>query len=135
MRYRKCAFAIWFSVFIASTLVAACGGGGGGGTNSVAPLPSLGPPGFHSVTISWQPNHETGVNSAGGGYLVTVSGQPAAINVPYNAASGVTPTSTTLSLYTGIYSATVQAYATLDANGGATGSTSAPSAPLTITVP
>lgn len=92
-------------------------------------------PTLHSVTLAWQPNHETGVNSAGGGYRVTISGQPAPINVPFNAASGMTPTTTTLSLSTGSYTATVQAYAALDVNGGMTGSVSVPSAPITINVP
>lgn len=127
--YRKYAFAVWLSIFIASALVAACGGGEGGGIGS-AIAPTL-----HSVTLAWQPNHETGVNSAGGGYRVTVSGQPAPINVPFNATSGVTPTTTILSLSTGSYTATVQAYAALDVNGGMTGSVSVPSAPITINVP
>ena len=111
-------------VFIATTmLLSGCGGGGGGGS---APPP-------HSVTLSWQANRESGVNSTGGGYQVSISGQ--AINVPYNVASGVTPTTTITSLYTGTYSATVRAYKALDPQGGTTGSLSAPSASISIVVP
>jgi hypothetical protein len=106
--------------------LAACGGGGGG---------SAPPPTLHSVTLSWQANHETGVNSAGGGYKISISGQPTPIDVPYNIASSVTPTTTTISLYTGTYTATTRAYAALDTAGGATGNLSAPSAPITIVVP
>ncbi len=119
--------ALAIAAVLASGL-SACGGGGGGAGSAT-------PPSLHSVTIAWQPNRETGVNSAGGGYLVSISGQGAPINVPYNAASGVTPTSATVSLWTGIYTAKVSAYAALDAQGAAAGSQSASSAPLTIYVP
>ena len=84
----------------------------------------------------WAANHENGVNSIGGGYIVSISGQSAhaPINVPY--VSGLAaPTSTTVSLYSGTYSATVAAYASLDAFGGATGTLSDPSSALTISVP
>ena len=108
------------------TGLSACGGGGG--SAPPAPLP-------HSVTLSWQANRESGVNSTGGGYQVSISGQSVPINVPFNATTGVTPTTTTASLYTGIYSATVRAYAALDSAGGRTGSTSAPSASISIVVP
>jgi hypothetical protein len=114
-------------VGLSALLLSACGGGGGG---SSAPAPTL-----HSVTLNWQANRESGVNSAGGGYLVSISGQSSPIDVPYNAASGTTPTTTTVSLYTGSYTATVQAYAALDSTGGASGSTSASSSSITITVP
>ena len=87
----------------------------------------------HSVTLSWAPNHEKGVNSLGGGYRVSITGQ-APIIVPYT--SGPTaPTSTATTLQTGIYSVTVVAFAKLDAQGGAGGSMSAPSQTLTVVVP
>ena len=87
----------------------------------------------HSVTLTWAPNHESGVNSAGGGYQVSISGQPM-INVPY--VSGPTATtSATTSLQTGSYVVTVRAYAALDPQGGRAGSQSAPSQSLTVIVP
>lgn len=113
-------------VFIATTmLLSGCGGGGAASAPSTS----------HLVTLSWQANRESGVNSTGGGYQVSISGQAAPINVPYNVASGVTPTTTTTSLYTGTYSATVRAYKALDPQGGTTGSLSAPSASISIVVP
>ena len=85
------------------------------------------------VVLSWAPNRESGVNSAGGGYQVSISGQPA-INVPYT--SGPTaPTTTTVALQAGTYTVTVKAYAALDAQGGSGGNLSAPSAPITVNVP
>lgn len=110
--------------------LAACGGGGGGTGGSAPPATVL-----HSVILSWQANRESGVNSTGGGYLVSISGHSGPINVLFNAASGVTPTTTTTSLYTGTYTATVRAYAALDAQGGGTGSLSVPSASILIVVP
>jgi hypothetical protein len=116
---------------IATSLVlvvlASCGGGGGGGGGSSAPL------GPRAVTLAWAPNHENGVNSAGGGYQVSISGQPT-INVPY--VSGPTaPTSTVIPLPTGTYTVTVSAFAALDTQGGSTGSTSAPSQSIVVNVP
>jgi hypothetical protein len=85
------------------------------------------------VVLSWAPNRESGVNSTGGGYQVSIGGQPA-INVPYT--SGPTaPTSITVSLQAGTYTVTVKAYAALDAQGGSGGTLSAPSAPITVNVP
>jgi len=112
-------------------LVAGCSGGGGGGGGSPPMTPVT--PTIHTVTLSWAPNHETGVNSAGGGYQVSISGQPT-INVPFT--SGLTaPTSTTVSLITGTYTVTVRAYAALDALGGSNVSFSAASQPITVNVP
>jgi hypothetical protein len=87
----------------------------------------------HAVTLNWQPNHESGVNRAGGGYRVSISGQPT-INVPY-AAGPAAPTSTMVSLNTGTYSVTVRAFAALDPQGGNAGNVSAPSQVLTVNVP
>jgi len=114
-------------VLIALAQLAGCGGGGGGGGGSSSP------PGPHTVTLAWAANHETGVNSAGGGYHVSISGQPM-INVPY--VSGPTaPTSTVTILQTGTYTVTVTAFAALDAQGGLTGRFSAPSQSLIVNVP
>jgi ABC-type glycerol-3-phosphate transport system substrate-binding protein len=121
MKIRLTAFAL-----IALAQLSGCGGGGGGGTSGP-------PPGPHTVTLAWAPNHEKGVNSAGGGYHVSISGQPM-INVPY--VSGPTaPTSTVTILQTGTYTVTVTAFATLDAQGGSAGSVSAPSQSLVVNVP
>lgn len=114
---------------VATLLLTSCGGGG-----SSTPTPTT--PAWHNVTLNWNANREKGVNSVGGGYIVSISGQsvPAPINVPY--VSGLTaPTSTTVSLYTGTYSATVTAFASLDSTGGATGASSIPSTSLSINVP
>jgi hypothetical protein len=82
----------------------------------------------HAVTLSWVQNHEKGVNSAGGGYQVSISGQPT-FDVPYTA-----PTFTTVLLRTGTYTVSVRAFAALDAQGGSSGSLSAPST-ITVRVP
>ena len=101
----------------------------GGGSDGSSPQPAT----IHTVTLAWAPNHEKGVNSAGGGYQVAISGQPT-IDVPFT--SGTTaPTSTVVTLQTGTYTVIVSAYAALDAQGGGTGSLSAPSQPLTVVVP
>jgi hypothetical protein len=111
-------------VLIALAQLAGCGGGGG---SSPPPVTN------HTVTLGWAPNHETGVNSAGGGYQVAISGRPT-INVP--SVSGLTaPTSTVTTLSTGTYTVTVRAYAALDAQGGSAGSLSAPSQSLIVNVP
>ncbi len=90
----------------------------------------MGPP---AVTLVWAPNHEKGVNSAGGGYQVSISSQPT-INVPY--ASGATaPTSVVTTLPKGTYTVTVRGYAALDAQGGSTGSVSASSQSIIVNVP
>jgi hypothetical protein len=87
----------------------------------------------HLVTLSWGANHETGVNSAGGGYKVSISGQ-SPIDVPYASGAGA-QTSTTTRLPPGTYTVTALAYARLDAQGGSSGSASAPSQTVTFTVP
>lgn len=97
----------------------ACGGGGGS-------------PSARAVTLTWEANHESGVNRAGGGYRVSISGQPT-IDVPYTSGPAA-PTTTTVLLPRGGYTVTVRAYAALDAQGGTTGSLSAPSQSLTVNV-
>lgn len=106
-------------------VLSGCGSGEGGST----PPPVT----DHVVTVAWAPNHETGVNSAGGGYQVAISGRPTII-APFT--SGLTaPTSIVVTLQTGVYLVTVSAFAALDAQGGDAGSLSEPSQPLTLIVP
>ena len=110
---------------LSALLFVSCGGGGG----SAPPVPIT----SHSVDLNWAPNHERGVNSAGGGYQVSISGQTT-IDVPY--VSGLTTSTTTsVALNTGSYTVTVRAYAALDALGGSTGNVSAESTPITVNVP
>lgn len=107
-------------MFMAACL-SACGGG-----SASPPAPA-----WHDVTLSWTANHEMGVNLAGGGYIVTISGQSSvSITVPFESGVAAAPTITT-SLYTGSYSASVTAYGK---QNGATVTTSAP-ATMTINVP
>ena len=106
-------------------VLSGCGSGEGGSSAT--------PGANRSVTLAWAPNHETGVNSAGGGYQVAISGQPA-INVPFTSGLAA-PTSTVVTLHSGKYQVTVSAYAALDAQGGATGGHSEASTPLTVIVP
>jgi len=104
-------------------VLAGCGGGGGGSA----------PPGTsYTVTLAWSPNHEKGVNSLGGGYRVSISGQPA-INVLSTGSTA--PTSVDTTLLTGTYTVTVTAFAALDAQGGSTGSVSAQSQSIVVRVP
>ena len=116
---------IWITVLITSGCIAGCGGGGGGGGSSAPP----GPP-----TLVWAPNHEKGVNSAGGGYQILITGQ-SSINVPY-VSGPAAPTSLVLTtLAKGTYTVSVRAFAALDASGGTTVSFSAPSASIVVNVP
>jgi len=87
----------------------------------------------HSVTLDWQANRESGVNRAGGGYQVSISGQPTII-VPYTVGA-TAPTSTMVSLDTGRYTVTVRAFAALDPQGGNAGNLSAASQVLFLVVP
>ena len=89
-------------------------------------------PSGRSVTISWTANRETGVNKAGGGYLIGINTQTP-IEVPYVSGSAA-PVSYTLTLQPGSYTITVVAYAALDTQGGATRTPSKPSTPYTLTV-
>ena len=111
------------AVLTASIAAVACGGGGGG-----SPTPTT-----HTVTLSWAPNRETGVNSAGGGYEVAISGMPS-VDVPYVSGSG-TPTTTTVSLLTGNYTVSVRAYAAMDPTGGTARHYSAASKAISVVVP
>ncbi|MDA8420384.1 MAG: hypothetical protein M0039_03855 [Pseudomonadota bacterium] len=114
----------WATALLTPIVLSACGGGG---------TPSSAPTTTHSVSISWNAAHQSGVNGPGGGYQVLVNGQVAA-TVPYVSGT-LTPTSAQLVMKTGLYSVAVRAYATLDAQGGSSGSYSAPSQPLLVLVP
>ena len=119
-------YAVGAVAAVLGSALAACGGGGGGGGG--APPPAT----IHAVTLNWNAAHESGVNSPGGGYQVSISGQPT-IDVSYT--SGPTaPTTTSTSLLTGVYTVTVRAYAALDAAGGSTGSFSTGQS-IAVTVP
>jgi hypothetical protein len=116
--------------FIAAAVLLAAGlSACGGGSAESSPPPVT----THSVALAWEPNRESGVNRAGGGYQVSISGQPTII-VPHTAGPAA-PTTTMVSLNTGSYTVTVRAFAALDPQGGNTGSLSAPSQPLTLNVP
>lgn len=109
--------------------VSACGGGGGvgGGTGAGSPAPPV------SITIAWDANRESGVNRAGGGYRVSISGQ-STVDAPFTSGS-TAPTSTKVSLQRGSYVVTVRAYAALDPQGGNAGNVSANSQVLIVNVP
>lgn len=112
-------------LLLAGFMLPACGGGGGGGGGSSS----------HPVTISWTANRESAVNSVGGGYRVSISGQ-APIDVPYVSPGPLAPTSVTTTLVTGSYTVTVIAYSALSSPAVPLGgSTSAASAPIVVHVP
>ncbi len=123
-RYSKLTLALLITSFLV-----ACGGGEGG---SSAPPPT---PTSHQVTISWTANHETAVNRTGGGYKISITGQPV-IDVPYPS-----PTSTVTTLMSGSYIATITAYSAYPAINPNTGlptggtSSSMPSTSIFINVP
>lgn len=110
------------ALLVAVTALSACGGGGSGQSA----------PSARTVTLAWQASHESGVNRTGGGYQASISGQPS-IDVPYVSGSAA-PTSTRVFLQPGSYTVSVRAYAALDAQGGNTGSLSAPSQSITVQV-
>lgn len=112
-----------------SLLLSACGGGGG----SAPPAPT---PTSHVINLSWTANKEVAVNSTGGGYKVSISGQPIIdVQFPY-AASGPAAVATLMS---GNYTVTVTAYSAMNPSTGiaASGvtSTSLPSTTFAIAVP
>jgi hypothetical protein len=117
-------------------MLTACGGGGGGSSGGGAG-PSGGggtaqalAPG--AITISWSANRERGVNSAGGGYEVSITGQPT-VTVPYVSGASA-PTSIAVTLTSGSYLVSVRAFAALDAQGGASRTFSAPQT-MTLNIP
>jgi len=107
-------------------VISGCSGGGGGGGSPVA-----GP--ARAVVLSWAANREQRVNSSGGGYQVTISGQPS-INVPY-VSGPEAPTTVTAMLLPGRYVVSVRAFAALDAQGGSGTTFSAASQSIVVGVP
>jgi hypothetical protein len=83
-------------------------------------------PGYHTVTIAWQANHEKGVTAPGGGYRLIIGGRPP-LDFPYPS-----PTSLTTTLLTGWYGVSVQAYQP-DPEGA--GTSWSPASSMTLVVP
>ncbi len=130
---------IQYLIFITflSTLLFACGGGGGGGSS-----PSGGDGG--DITVSWEANKETAVNTAGGGYIVYFS-QSSGFNpgdtgvssksVPY--VSGVaSPTTTVITTpASGTWYIRIAAISRLNPPGSTGGSESVASSQVSVNVP
>lgn len=117
--------------------------GGGGGEEPPPPPPPLVCDGGSAVTVSWNANRETAVNSSGGGYVVYFS-QSSGFNpgdsnvcsqdVPY--VSGTTaPTSTVIDPPSGTWYVRVTATSQLNAPGTTGGTESAASSQTTVIVP
>jgi|GEM_PF-1442858 len=126
-------------------LLAGCGGGGGGGGGSASASPATTTASGASpeVVVNWNANHQSAVNTTGGGYLVYFSqssgfspGDPGvqSTNVPYTSGPQ-TPTSATLNLAAGTWYIRVQAYSALTGPTSTGGSYSTPSAQISVTVP
>ena len=125
-----------FLVF-GTLLVASCGGPGSSSnpTISTSPITS-------NVQVTWIANRERAVNQAGGGYTVYYSSSPgfnivaaSSVNVPYVSGPAAPTSATISSLSTGAYYIKVVAYSILNPPGSSSGSTSIPSAEISITVP
>ena len=126
---------------VPALLLISCGGGDGTG-----PVPASSPatpPTIRNVTISWNPNRETAVNTTGGGYKVYYSSTSgfnitdtgvSVIDVPFVAPPRA-PTSVNIDLLSGRYYFRVVAYSALISPWGSGGSTSMPSAQISILVP
>ena len=136
IRHRKLPVLLLLLIFPA-LLQISCGGGG----SESSPLTP--PPALRTVNVSWNANRETAVNTTGGGYKVyysTASGFDitdagvSVVDVPFIAPPAA-PTSTSLQLPTGQYYFRVVAYSALNSPWGAGGSSSAPSAQLSLRVP
>lgn len=119
-------------------MLAACGGSSGGG--GVTPVMCTGGP---AITVTWNANRETAVNTSGGGYIVYFSAStgfnPGDANVcsqavPY--VSGATaPTTTTIDPPSGTWYVRVAATSSLNAPGSTGGSESTASSQTTVVVP
>ena len=123
-------------------LLISCGGGDGTAPASSSATPPT-PPTIRNVTISWNANRETAVNTTGGGYKVYYSTTPGfditdagvtVIDVPF-VAPPRTPTSVSVDLLSGRYYFRVVAYSALISPWGSGGSTSTPSAQISVLVP
>lgn len=126
-------------IFLFGIISIIASGGGGDGT----PPPPLVCDGGSAVTVAWNANRETAVNSSGGGYVVYFS-QSSGFNpgdsnvcsqdVPY--VSGTTaPTSAIIEPPSGTWYVRVAATSQLNAPGATGGSESAASSQTTVVVP
>jgi hypothetical protein len=137
IHYRKVT-ALLALIVLPALLQISCGNG-----DSSADTTTVSPPTIRAVTVSWNANRETAVNTTGGGYKVyysTTSGFDISdagvgvVDVPF-VAPPATPTSVSLQLVSGQYYFRVVAYSGLVAPWGSGGSTSAPSAQIALLVP
>jgi hypothetical protein len=137
IRHRKLPAFLLLLVFPA-LLQISCGGGDTG-----APATIIEPFPIRTVNISWNANLETAVNVSGGGYKVYYSassgfditdGGVSVVDVPF-VAPPAAPTSISLQLPTGQYYFRVVAYSVLTPPWGSNGSTSVPSAQISLLVP
>jgi len=137
IRYQKLTALLALIVFSAMLQIS-CGNGGSNADTTI-----VSPPTIRAVTVSWNANRETAVNTPGGGYKVyysTASGFDISdagvgvVDVPF-VAPPATPTSTSLQLVSGQYYFRVVAYTALVAPWGSGGSISAPSAQVALLVP
>ena len=120
-----------------AVFLSACGGGGG------TPPPPFVCDGGSAITVSWDANRETAVNTSGGGYVVYFSKStgfnPGDANVcsqdvPY-VSGATTPTSTIIDPPSGWWYVRVAAISQLNAPGTTGGSESAASSQTTVVVP
>ncbi len=123
---------------VATLVLAACSGGN-------SPPPTV-PPRVAvnaTVTVNWTASPDAEVNAMGGGYRVYYSSNSnfdtndagvQMVDVPYNGMA--TPTTAQLNInLSGTWYIKVVAYSALNPPGGNSGSVSAPSAQLAISVP
>jgi hypothetical protein len=114
-------------------LAAACSGGGSSKSSGSNPPPP--PPGLRSIRISWDANHERGVNKTGGYYAVSTDNGGSYQYVDYTSGA-LTPTFVDTVLFTGTYAnSAVWACQALDANGGNTTDSCSAAKTFTLNVP
>ena len=122
-----------FLIFLITIILSSCGGsggGGGGGGDATGDASDT----SKTVTISWNANLESAVNSTSGGYKIyysTVSGfaisSATSVDVPYVSGS-YAPTSVDISLEPGTYYFKIIAYSAINTDG------SEPSDQIALTV-
>jgi hypothetical protein len=130
------------------SLVSSCIGDSKTATISVSATPSptaTSTPcsgGSYNILVSWSANREKAVNTTGGGYLVYYStttpvntSTATSVDVPYVSGS-TSPTSKTITgLSCGTWHFRVVAYSAIHPSGSSSGSRSADSSEVTVTVP
>jgi hypothetical protein len=131
IRHRELS-ALLLLIVIPALLLISCGGGDANSPSTI-----------RTVNVTWNANRETAVNATGGGYKVYYSTTPgfdisdawvSVVNIPF-VAPPAAPTSISLQLPSGQYYFRVVAYSALTAPWGSSGSTSAPSAQISLAVP